>query len=69
MTGEERHETCRFGSLTPAFRLDDRGQHPTVIPLCGWEVPTAAPPAVRRAWGGAVEVDRDCANCQAYSPL
>lgn len=78
MTGEERHETCRHGVLTPAFRIDGftadrRGlapvETPTIMPLCTWKVPVDAPPAVARAWGGAVEFERDCAVCKAHDPL
>ena len=79
MTGEEKHERCRFGMMTPAFRIDgfmpDYGwavrprETPTVMPLCLWKLPADAPPAVSRAWGGAVEFERDCAVCRAYSPL
>lgn len=70
MTGEERHERCRHGRLTPAWASSGADDpQPTVIPLCGWELPEACPPAARRAWvGNAIETD-DCAVCPAYAPL
>lgn len=69
--GERRHETCRHGSLTPAWTVSMSGREtPTLLPLCGWanEQPDA-PPAMRRAWGGLVEFDRDCAVCQSHEPV
>lgn len=68
--GERQHETCRFGSLTPAWMVGAGGlERPTCIPLCGWRPPENAPPGLARAWGGAVEYDRDCAVCQAHQPV
>jgi hypothetical protein len=71
MDGEARHEICRFGTLTEAFRIDATSgrQTPTVIPLCLWRLPDDCPPAVKRMWGGAIEFDRDCAVCRAFDPL
>ncbi len=68
--GEDRHSTCAYGTLTPAFIDPASGgpETPTVLPLCLWS-PEAAPPAVLRAWGGAVELDRDCAVCPAFRAL
>ena len=68
--GEDRHATCRFGALTPAFIVPASGgpERPTVMPLCHWK-PERAPPAVLRTWGGAVELERDCAVCPVWSPL
>lgn len=68
--GERRHETCRFGMLTQAFIVPvEGGRHtPTVIPLCTWR-PEPCPPALTRQWGGAVELDQDCAVCSVHDPL
>jgi hypothetical protein len=69
MDGEERHERCRYGTLTKAFHMTMSGEEtPTVLPLCTFR-PKPAPPAVRRAWGGLVDFDRDCAVCECYAPL
>ena len=62
MTGEHRHETCRFGRLTEAWTASG----PTVVPLCTWNLPDPAPPALLRAWGGRVEPERDCVGCSAH---
>lgn len=62
MTGELRHETCRFGRLTEAWIGGDA----TVVPLCTWSLPDPSPPAIQRAWGGRVEPHRDCAVCAAH---
>lgn len=70
--GELRHEKCRHGTLTTAFKvkvLSAEGGEPTVIPLCLWQPPENAPPAIRRSWGGAIEFDRDCAVCKAFEAL
>lgn len=68
--GEDRHSTCAFGTLTPAFIVPAGGREtPTVLPLCLWKPEAASPPAVLRAWGGAVELDRDCAVCPAFRAL
>ena len=67
--GERRHEQCRFGTLTPAWQYDLHRETPTVLPLCTFTPSQDVPPALTRAWGGAVEYDRDCAVCDAYSPL
>lgn len=66
--GERKHETCRFGRLTEAWRGDGDPERmvPTVLPLCTWKAPEPRPPAVDRAWGGLVEFDRDCAVCLAH---
>lgn len=73
MTGEERHERCRYGELTKAWEHhhDWRGprEKPTVIPLCAWQVPEPCPPAVKRAWGGNAIETKDCEGCPAYDPL
>lgn len=69
MTGEEKHERCRFGSLTPAFVVPLKGpESPTVTPLCSWR-PGTCPPALDRVWGGAVEPDRDCAVCPVFAEV
>ncbi len=71
MTGEERHERCRHGTLTPSWQVDMGGRESPggALPLCLWRAPDPHPPAVDRAWGGLVEFDRDCAVCKAYDPL
>lgn len=68
MTGEERHERCRYGRLAPAWGVVDAGVlEPTSIPLCSWRPTGPFPPAVTRAWGGHVYPERDCAVCQAWT--
>lgn len=67
--GELRHEQCRYGTLNPGFQYDGSGQHPILVPICNWMPNQAYPPALRRAWGGSIEYERDCALCDAYSPL
>lgn len=70
--GERRHEACRYGRLTTAWRSEyangELGE-PTVIPLCMWKPQSPHPPAIDRAWGGDVDFERDCALCGAFSPL
>lgn len=69
--GERRHETCRYGTLTPAWRIEaaNGAETATVMPLCTWGLPDPCPPAVKRGWGGAVEFARDCAMCAAHTPV
>lgn len=69
--GERRHEQCRFGIFAQeSYIVDMAGaKTPTAIPLCGWELPEPVPPSLKRGWGGWVDFDRDCALCDAYSPL
>ena len=70
MNGELRHEQCRYGRLTEAWHYAPvGGETPTVIPLCGWQIPEPAPPAAVRVWGGAVDYQRDCAKCAAFRPV
>lgn len=64
--GERKHESCTFGSLTPAWL---NGDDPTILPLCGWSIPEPAAPAAVRGWGGLVDYDRDCAVCMAHKPV
>jgi len=64
--GERKHESCMYGTLTPAWLNGDAA---TLLPLCSWPLPDPAPPAVSRAWGGLVEYDRDCATCIAHKPV
>lgn len=68
--GEHRHERCRFGMLTPAFRVDalTGRETPDLMPLCHWK-PERAPPAMMRAWGGAIEFARDCAFCPVFEEV
>lgn len=71
-SGERRHETCRYGTLTASWVGDGLSGkwEPGVSPMCCWRVPEPCPPAVKRAWGGnIVEFDRDCAVCPAHDPL
>jgi hypothetical protein len=68
--GERKHETCRFGTLTKAWRMGmEGGSTPEVAPLCTWQVPDEAPPGLKRGWGGLVEFGRDCAVCVAHKPV
>lgn len=69
--GERRHEQCRFGVFSEqAWRVDMNGtETPMALPLCAWQHGEIVPPAVARAWGGAIEYDRDCARCAAFSTL
>jgi hypothetical protein len=64
--GERKHESCMYGTLTPAWL---NGDADTLLPLCNWQLPDPSPPAVSRAWGGLVEYDRDCATCIAHKPV
>lgn len=67
--GMRRHETCRFGTLSEAWIVEEDGtETPTLQPLCHWELPARSPPAVRRVWSGAVDYDKDCAACLAHDP-
>lgn len=71
--GERKHETCRFGIFAQeAYRvpfLTDEGGEPFAMPLCAWRPPEPHPPAVTRAWGGAIEFERDCAVCLAHQTI
>lgn len=68
--GEARHETCRFGTLNPAWVYGGVSEPtPSLIPICSWKPCGPHPPALSRAWGGAVEFDRDCAVCNAHKPV
>ena len=69
--GERRHEACRYGTLNAAFEIPAHGgpERPSLVPICNWNIPSPHPPAAGRAWGGAVEYARDCALCDAFSPL
>lgn len=73
--GERKHETCKFGTLNPAFTfqppIDDEpiDARPALMPICNWQPQSPCPPAVTRSWGGAVEYDRDCAVCLAHKPV
>lgn len=68
--GESRHMTCRFGTLTEAYYHSPVGvETQGVRPLCTWSIPEPAPPAAVRAWGGAVDPERDCLKCAAWRPV
>lgn len=69
--GELRHEQCRYGTLTPAWRyISDRLDWcPVLMPICNLPPPDPAPPWVSRCWSGAVEYDRDCGVCKVFTPV
>lgn len=68
--GEVRRERCKFGRLTEAFHIDEHGKEtPFAAPLCTFSAPDPCPPAMKRAWGGLIEFDRDCAVCFAYAEV
>lgn len=69
--GEDRHAQCRWGLLTEAWRGDGAPEdgEPTVAAICTFPVPEPSPPAMKRQWGGSVDLVRDCAVCPAYAPL
>lgn len=71
--GEDRHARCRYGLLTPAWRsgADEFNPEwvPSVIPICAYPLPVPCPPAMKRQWGGSIELDRDCAVCQAFKEV
>ncbi len=69
--GEDRHARCRFGLLTEAWSGDGRPDNwePGVLPICTFAVPEPCPPALKRIWGGAIELDRDCAVCAAFKEV
>lgn len=69
--GESRHERCRYGLLTEAWRGDGAPTdwEPTVLPICAFPLPEPCPPALKRQWGGSIDVDRDCAVCPAFKEV
>jgi hypothetical protein len=69
--GESRHERCRYGLLTQAWRIDPAtmAEEPAVLPICTFPVPEPCPPALKRQWGGSIDLDRDCAVCPAFQEL
>lgn len=69
--GEDRHARCRFGLLTPAWRGDGApdGWTPDAKPICTFGLPEPCPPALKRQWGGSIELDRDCAVCKAFEEV
>ena len=68
--GELRHEQCRYGSLTEAYHIDERGREtPFSSPLCNFQPAGPVPPALNRAWGGLIDVNRDCAVCQCFAKV
>lgn len=66
--GEDKHARCRHGLLTEAWRGDGQadGWTPAVIPICTFALPEPCPPALKRLWGGGVDLVRDCAVCLAF---
>jgi hypothetical protein len=73
--GEQKHERCRFGTLTPGFRvqptIEDEPpiETPMVLPLCTFPAPEPSPPALKRGWGGSVDFEQDCAVCMAFAEV
>lgn len=72
MTGEEKHETCRYGRLSEGWTISmlPNGRQKTVeglVSLCTWSLPHPAPPAAIRAWGGLVDMEKDCRVCGAWT--
>lgn len=69
--GEDRHARCRFGLLTQAWSSDgnDDDWTPAVLPICTFAVPDPCPPALKRQWGGSIELERDCAVCKAFEEV
>lgn len=69
--GEDRHARCRFGLLTQAWSSDDTDDDwtPAVLPICTFAVPDPCPPALKRQWGGSIELERDCAVCKAFEEV
>lgn len=69
--GESRHERCRFGLLTEAWRGsgDADDWRPSVAAICTFPVPDPCPPALKRQWGGAIDFERDCAVCPAFQEV
>lgn len=69
--GEDRHARCLHGYLTEAWsgngEVDD--WKPGVLPICAFPVPDPCPPAMKRQWGGSIELDRDCAICTAFQEV
>lgn len=71
MTGEEMHETCRYGIFADkAFQIDPRtgAEQAFAMPLCGWKV-EKCPPALKRVWGGGIWSTDDCYKCPVYEAL
>lgn len=74
--GEDRHARCRFGLLTEAWSgtgesVDDEPPQwtPGVAAICSFPVPEPCPPAMKRQWGGSIDLAKDCAVCAAYQSL
>ena len=67
--GERRHELCRFGRLTEAFTIQGNETTPGSATFCTFQPQAPVPPALTRAWGGLVDVDRDCAVCWCFAEI
>lgn len=69
--GEDRHSRCRYGLLTEAWRGDGTEENwvPGSAPICTFPTPEPCPPAMKRQWGGLIELDRDCAVCPAFADV
>ncbi len=69
--GEDRHARCRYGLLTEAWYGDGTPEdwEPTVSPICTFQVPEPCPPAIKRQWGGSIELARDCAVCPVFAEV
>lgn len=73
--GEQKHETCRFGTVEPyeiyskvgPFVIDtgERG----VAARCTWTKNRELPPHVQRSVGGLVDFCQDCALCNLWEPV
>ncbi|AEI71076.1 hypothetical protein [EBPR siphovirus 2] len=72
--GEDRHARCRYGLLTEAWSAawpstETEDWKPGVAAICCFPVPEPCPPAMKRQWGGAIELIRDCAVCPAFAEV
>ena len=67
--GEVRHERCKFGRLTEAYLINPNGETPSSAPLCTFTPPDPVPPGLTRAWGGIIDVERDCAKCWCFAEV
>lgn len=70
--GEHRHERCKYGVFSAeSVRIDAAtgDAEPFAMPLCSWSPPAPHPPLLARVWSGAIEFDRDCAECSCFDPV
>ena len=70
--GEARHAKCRYGLLTEAWQIPvgstDLEGTPTVLPICTFPLQEPCPPALKRQWGGSIDL-KDCAVCAAFQEV